>query len=247
MQLKERCINIPTNSKNTLMKKIFLIAMAIITLTLSAQSQAYRDSRYYNNSTGRLEYTYHHHDGVIGTGDVYYGLRLGPAFSTVNSDDKALDGGDSQTGLNLGAVIGFGLSDTTPLFLETGLFYVEKGGKNVFEGKKMTYDLNYLQIPIVAKYVIDIDGDFSVQPFFGGYLACGVGGKIKNYGDRQSESSFSHKYFQRFDGGLRIGCGAAYDMFYVDLGYDIGLSNITHDEFDASHNRCWTLSLGVNF
>lgn len=98
------------------MKKIFLIAMAIITLTLSAQAQAYRDSRYYNNSTGRLEYTYHHHDGVIGTGDVYYGLRLGPAFSTVNSDDKALDGGDSQTGLNLGAVIGFGLSDTTPLF-----------------------------------------------------------------------------------------------------------------------------------
>ena len=229
------------------MKKIFLIAMAIITLTLSAQAQAYRDSRYYNNSSGRLEYTYHHHDGVIGTGDVYYGLRLGPAFSTVNSDDKALDGGDSQTGLNLGAVIGFGLSDTTPLFLETGLFYVEKGGKNVFEGKKMTYDLNYLQVPIVAKYVIDIDGDFSVQPFFGGYLACGVGGKIKNYGDRQSESSFSHKYFQRFDGGLRIGCGAAYDMFYVDLGYDIGLSNITHDEFDASHNRCWTLSLGVNF
>ena len=189
--------------------------MAIITLTLSAQAQAYRDSRYYNNSTGRLEYTYHHHDGVIGTGDVYYGLRLGPAFSTVNSDDQALDGGDSQTGLNLGAVIGFGLSDTTPLFLETGLFY--------------------------------IDGDFSVQPFFGGYLACGVGGKIKNYGDRLSESSFSHKYFQRFDGGLRIGCGAAYDMFYLDLGYDIGLSNITHDEFDASHNRCWTLSLGVNF
>lgn len=33
------------------MKKIFLIAMAIITLTLSAQAQAYRDSRYYNNST----------------------------------------------------------------------------------------------------------------------------------------------------------------------------------------------------
>ena len=58
------------------MKKIFLIAMAIITLTMSAQAQAYRDSRYYNNSTGRLEYTYHHHDGVIGTGDVYYGLRL---------------------------------------------------------------------------------------------------------------------------------------------------------------------------
>ena len=229
------------------MKKIFLIAMAIITLTLSAQAQAYRDSRYYNNSTGRLEYTYHHHDGVIGTGDVYYGLRLGPAFSTVNSDDKALDGGKWQTGLNIGAVVGQPLTDSAPLFLEAGLFYTEKGGKTTYQNKKMTYDLNYLEVPFTVKYCFDAGDNVSIQPVLGGYVACGVGGKVKNYGDRVATSSFSSDYFKRLDGGLRLGCGMAYDLFYADLTYDIGLANICHDEFDSSHNGCLTLSIGVNF
>ncbi len=73
------------------------------------------------------------------------------------------------------------------------------------------------------------------------------GGKIKNYGDRVAISSFSSDCFKRLDGGLRLGCGMAYDLFYADLTYDIGLANICHDEFDSSHNGCLTLSIGVNF
>ena len=53
--------------------------------------------------------------------------------------------------------------------------------------------------------------------------------------------------FQRFDGGLRLGCGVGYDLFYVDLTYDIGLSNICHDTFDTSHNGSLSLNFGVNF
>ena len=37
--------------------------------------------------------------------NVYYGLRLGLGISTVNSDEKELDGGGAKTGLNIGAVI----------------------------------------------------------------------------------------------------------------------------------------------
>ena len=44
-----------------------------------------------------------------------------------------------------------------------------------------------------------------------------------------------------------MGCGVAYDMFYADLTYDVGLANICHDEFDTSHNGCLTLNFGVNF
>ena len=38
-----------------------------------------------------------------------------------------------------------------------------------------------------------------------------------------------------------------YDLFYVDLTYDIGLSNICHDTFDTSHNGSLSLNFGVNF
>ena len=111
----------------------------------------------------------------------------------------------------------------------------------------MTYDLNYLEIPIVAKYKYDIDSDLSIQPFFGGYMGVGVSGKIKNFEEREAQSSFRDTNFKRLDGGLRLGCGLAYDMFYCDLTYDIGLANICHDTFDASHNGSIQLNFGVNF
>lgn len=232
---------------NTAMKKFLILAMAALTLSLSAQAQTYRNSKYYNSKTDRLDYSSRSGSSLYGSGDIYYGLRIGPSFSTVNSDDQYLDGGSSQTGLEIGVVMGYPLSNYTPLYLESGLFYIEKGGKGKYNNKKMTYDLNYLEIPIVVKYVYDVDGSFSIQPFAGGYLACGVGGKMKNFGDREAFSSFSDDAFQRFDAGLKIGCGVGYDMFYADLSYEFGLTNISHDYFDESHNGCFSINFGVNF
>ena len=86
-----------------------LALVAIATLTATAQT--YSGSSFYDR------------ENPMGTGSMYYGFRIGPTFSTVNSDDANLDGGNSQTGLTLGAVMGFQLSDDIPLFLETGLSY----------------------------------------------------------------------------------------------------------------------------
>lgn len=149
--------------------------MAILLAVIPSTAQNYKNSRYYNKKTGHLDYRYNHSYGAP-----YFGFRIGPAFTYVNSDDPRLDGGDWQTGLNVGVVAGIPLTDTAPLYLETGLSYIEKGGKkDLVSGKKMTYDLNYLQIPAVLKYKYDVDDHFSIQPQFGGYFAVGVGGKIK--------------------------------------------------------------------
>lgn len=229
---------------------MMLAVLAAAALLLPAQAQCYRESRYYDPATDRLDYgqTYGRHDSGLGTGNMYYGVRIGPSFSYVNSDDSRLDGGDWQTGLNIGALVGLPLSRTVPVYIEAGVFYTEKGGrKKLDSGKKMTYDLNYIELPIVLKYIYNIDSRFTLQPFFGGYLACGVGGKMKNYAEREAFSSFSDDAFQRFDGGLRLGCGVGFDLFYFELAYDIGLSNICHDDFDTSHNGSLALNFGVNF
>lgn len=179
--------------------------------------------------------------------NVYYGLRLGLAVASVNSDDAQLNGSSAQAGLNVGAVIGFQLAEDFPVYLESGLFYTQKGGKGNYEGKKFTYDLNYLEVPILVKYKYSFDGDLSIQPFAGGYLALGVSGKVKDYGERSTCSSFSDGFFKRFDGGLRIGCGLEYQMLYVDAAYEFGLANICHSDFETSHNGCFYLNAGVNF
>ena len=179
--------------------------------------------------------------------NIYYGLRLGLSLATIHTDDALLDGGNMQSGLNVGGIIGFQLSPSTPIYLESGLLYTEKGGKGYVDGKKFTFDLNYLMMPIIVKYLYELDNDLTVQPFLGGYIAYGVSGKIKNFADRQARSSYSDDYFKRFDGGLRFGCGIQYQVLYAEVLYDLGLANISHDYFGSTHTGCLGINVGVNF
>ena len=152
------------------MKKIVFIMMAMLMAVIPSTAQNYKHSKYYNQKTGHLDYGFNNR-GI----DTYYGIRIGPGFSYVTSDDSRLDGGDWQTGLNVGVVAGFPLTYSDPLYLETGLYYIEKGGKkSLGGGKKMTYDLNYLEIPVVVKYKYEIDDDLTIEPFAGGYFAAGL-------------------------------------------------------------------------
>lgn len=233
------------------MKKIIIAALALV-MSLPTLAQGYGYGSRYSKTT--LIHSYGHESN-----DIYYGLRLGLGLTNVNSDDRQLDGGSIQAGLNLGAVIGFQLSPDYPVYLESGLMYMEKGGKGtnylssstgtstLYDSKKFTYSLNYLELPILVKYIYNIDDELSVQPFAGGYLALGIGGKMKNYQDRESVSSFSSNYFKRFDGGLRIGCGIQYQVLYGELAYEYGLANIARDEFMSAHNGAFMVNVGVNF
>lgn len=219
--------------------KRLMIALMSLALTVPALAQYGRPS-HYSPVPG-------HVPGFSNDHEVYYGLRLGVGFATVSSDDRYLDGGSMKAGLDVGVVVGIELGYRSPLFFETGLLYMEKGGKGTCDGKKFTYSLDYLELPLVLKYRVDIDRMFSIQPFFGGYMALGVGGKIKDFGQRAAYSSFDDDAFKRFDGGIRIGCGVQYDFLYAELGYDFGLANISHDYFDTSHTGTLFATIGANF
>ena len=219
-----------------------MIALMSLVLTLPALAQ-YGRPHYYSRPVRPMPVHSPHHNYA----DVYYGLRLGAAFATVNSDDRYLDGGSMKTGLNVGAVMGFQVAYRSPVYFETGLSYIEKGGKGICNSGKFTYSLDYLEVPLVMKYMIDLDRDFSIQPYVGGYLALGVAGKIKDFEHRQAYSSFEHEGFQRFDGGIRIGCGVQYDFVYAELGYDFGLANISQDYFDTSRTGTLYATIGFNF
>ena len=218
--------------------------MLSLMLTLPMMAQ-YGRPRNYRSTYGRSSYTRptYRHNPV----NSYVGFRIGGAFSTVNSDDKYLDGGTMRSGLNVGVVAGFQVAPHAPIYFETGLSYVEKGGKGSYDGSKFTYNLDYLEVPLLLKYDCRVDRDLSIQPFIGGYLAAGVGGKIKDFGHRQAYSSFDDDAFQRFDGGIKLGCGVQFNYLYAELGYDIGLANISRDYFDDAHTGSLFATIGINF
>lgn len=233
------------------MKKYILMALVGLVTVMPASAQNYRNSRYYNRNTGRLDYSHRNnrsysHYGNYSTMPFYVGFRVGPSFSSVISDNDVFDGGSTKTGLNAGLAAGFNVSPYVPLFFETGLYYTEKGGKGDHDFK---YSLNYLEMPFVLKYIHNFDRSFSIQPFFGGYVAAGISGKVKNYRGRESWNAFGGDYaqFKRFDGGLRLGVGVQYEMLYADVTYDLGLSNVGHDVFDEAKNSALMLNFGINF
>ena len=187
---------------------------------------------YYDNG-------YRHHSIV----DSYFGFRIGMGVATVNADDRYLDGGSPKTGLNVGFVAGIQAAPATPIYLETGLSYVEKGGKN----GAYSYNMNYLEVPLLMKYQHNFDRLTSIQPFVGVYCAAGIGGNIKEQDRRLSYSSFADDAFRRFDGGIRLGCGLQFDHLYAEVGYDIGLANVSRDDFNTAHTGCFFANVGVNF
>lgn len=225
------------------MKKLFFTACACLLATMPSAAQFYPDGR---PIPPRLRTTTYRatRDRAPST---YVGLRVGMGVSTVSSDSPLLDTNKAVTGLQLGVVGGVALVPGMPLYLESGVYYAEKGGKSTYGGSKFTYDLNYIEVPIVLKYKYQATRDVSVEPFVGGYLAGGVGGKIKDYDNREAFDSFGDEAFKRFDGGLRVGCGLGFQMMYVEASYDVGLSNIGQDLFDDTHNGCLNLTFGVNF
>ena len=138
------------------MKRIMIALMSLV-LTVPAFAQ-YGRPRYYN----RPPVVRSPHRSYA---DVYYGLRIGPAFATLNSDDPFFDSSSAKTGFSVGAVAGFQVAYRSPVYFETGLSYVEKGGKVQYNGQKFTYNLDYLEVPLVMKYAFGVDRDFSIQPF----------------------------------------------------------------------------------
>jgi hypothetical protein len=227
------------------MKKTIILSVMCILMAASAFAQPSRP--YGRGYEPRVQTVGRHGNEYIAWHRYYFGVRVGMNASHVSSESPLLDGSGVKTGLNIGFAAGTQLSYRAPLFLESGLYYTQKGGKSGSGTDKFTYDLNYLEVPLLIKYKHFVGNQTTVQPYAGAYLALGTDGDIKNYGSRTAFSSFDNGYFNRFDGGLKVGCGLGFNMLYVDASYDIGLSNIGQDNFDDTHNGCFTINIGVNF
>lgn len=216
------------------MKK-FILAMAAVLFSAPSFSQT---------KTGEFS---------VDETSIYYGVRIGLNVASLTGDKETLG---TNTGFNLGGVIGLRLSQTTPIFLESGLFYTERGASS----GKTEVNLNYLEIPILIKAGFNVTDDIAVLPFIGPTLSLGIAGKMKGYYyntpfTREFYSISSYKgdkskdllKYSRTDLGLKIGCGAEWNMLYLETGLQFGLSNVLSNEEYSQHSNAFFINFGVNF
>ena len=172
---------------------------------------------------------------------MYYGARMGLALGSLSGDSDPYDG--TKAGLTLAGVIGLRLSQQAPVFLESGLYYTQRGGKN----GKYTADLNCLEIPILIKYGIQATDKIALLPFIGPYFAYGVGGKMEYPGNNGKEKESTYEFLNRNDMGFKLGCGAEYNMLYLEIAYQFGLHNISDNDDLTIHANQLSINFGVNF
>ena len=177
---------------------------------------------------------------------LYYGVRIGLNVSGI-SGDNIRKYPDSKAGMVFGGVIGLRLSNNSPVFLESGLYYSEKGGK---KGKDKV-SLNYLELPILIKYGFKVSEDISVIPFLGPYFSMAISGKVKEYNSEtdtfDNHSSFDDGWYRHPDMGFKLGCGAEYSNLYLEMGYQFGIADISDNDSYSAHGHNFFLNFGVNF
>lgn len=192
--------------------------------------------------------------------NVYYGLRIGFTAASI-SGEKVMPVANNwgfldsdlgvKTGLSIGGVVGLRVSNNVPVFLESGLYYSERGGKS--DGIKANY-INF-EIPLLIKYGFNVQDDFSIIPYFGPVFSYAVSGKTKQPDGstgKEKVGTFDEKKaitggLRRPNFGLKLGCGFEYNMLYAELGYQFGVSNIAKYDDMTAHSNAFFANFGLNF
>ena len=184
---------------------------------------------------------------------VTFGIKGGVNVS--NFAGEGIKDSDGKIGFTAGVLVDYNVNEL--VFVRTGLDLTTKGAKHKEEGIERTYNPMYLQLPIHVGYKLPFTNSFNCSLHLGPYLSYGVGGKIKTkvldeISDiEDSEINFfgtaANDGFKKFDFGLGLGIGAEFGNVLVELGYDLGLANISYIKDNKVKNMNAYLTLGYCF
>lgn len=157
----------------------------------------------------------------------HMGLRLG--YSSNNGYLSNVD--FVHGGVNMDFRLG-----RKPLYLETGLYFMDKGyysiGSDTWNrNEEIGHDCFYLYLPLLISYHFYVTDHIAIQPFTGITV-----GWYNGPGDG--------------DASYRLGVGANWKRLYLNVGYDFGLGSHSirsNNEYVNFSNNTFFVSLGFNF
>lgn len=186
---------------------------------------------------------------------VNLGVKGGVNMSNFYGDE--LDDRKAKVGFHIGLAADYEFMYNSAI--QTGLFFTTKGAK--YEGSlgsvsgEISVNPMYLQLPVHYAYKLDVSPGTRIVFHAGPYAAYGVGGKTKfkvssgnGSAERDGENVFGDdKLLKPFDAGLGLGVGAEFGPILIDLGWDMGLVNISNVSNGNIKNQNAYLSVGYKF
>jgi hypothetical protein len=164
------------------------------------------------------------------------GLKAGLNLANLSGDDAGSP--DSKTAFAFG---GFFAYQFSPMFaIQPEIYYSMKGATDnmTFEGSTVdiTYTFDYIEIPLLLKFMIPIQGS-NIKPaiFAGPHVAINTTAKVKaEYQGDSDEDDIDD--FKSTEFGLQFGGGVGFPVGKGELGFDIryimGLTTLFDVEAD---------------
>jgi hypothetical protein len=172
-----------------------------------------------------------------------FGVKAGVNFGSINGDDT--DEFEMRTSFHVGVVSEILFSEK--FSIQPELLYSSQGAKMSEEGFDLVIKLNYINLPVMAKFYVIEGLSLEVGPQFGFLLSA----KAKSEFDGESEEEDIKDGLNDFDFGINFGAGYKLENgLSFAARYIYGFSNLadTETEDDVKvNNGVIQLSVGFNF
>lgn len=152
-----------------------------------------------------------------------FGIRAGLSMSSIKEKvDNVSATSGTRTSFHIGISDQIRLAKRLPLYLETGLIFIDKGAKEKnymgYNGATLKISMLYLQVPLMVNYHFNLGRNWAIIPFAGLYYEFGVGGntKLEYRGSTQKEDTFGDdSIYGRSDFGGQLGVGFLYAIIFI--------------------------------
>jgi len=207
--------------------------------------------------------------------DITPGIKGGVNFADLGGDDAEFflqlisggEGSDDSSETRTGIVAGgFALIDFDgPFALQPEVLYVQKGTK--VEGEledpilgetvsfSSTIKLDYIEVPILAKFQIPLEGNIAPNIFAGPAVAFNINAEVEaEAGGESNTTDLSDLGVEvsTADFGLQVGAGVDFDIgsgrtIMLDARYEFGLSSIPSEGDADITNQGIRITAGFGF
>ena len=167
---------------------------------------------------------------------------------TAKQDGTSIDEGlKSRSGFHAGADLAIGLS---PMFgIQAGAAYSQKGASD--EEFDATIAVDYIDVPVLFVLSVPTEGNITPRLFAGGVASFKMSCKLKGGGQSvdctdEDIGTLKSSYFSAlFGAGIKFGVGPG--GLLLDVGYQLGLTNLVDDETETVKANVIQASLGYRF
>ncbi len=145
---------------------------------------------------------------------------------------------DINTGLTAGVFSRFYIPDS-PVSIQPEILYSQKGAS----GDNIDANLDYIEIPVLARFAFVNDSEVTPNVFFGPY----VGFNLSAEGTNGNITINADDVVNKTDAGVVFGADMELSQFTIGGRYSAGLIEVFDDPDATSKNGVFSIMVGVSF